>query len=334
MLAFLIMGANAVGASTVPEVPDITDDEFTGVGITPARVDADLDARAAQLDIVVFNDTEASRTITVEVTELGHNLDGRPQFGGLLGDTATVGGAGTFTLESGQSRTIDLVLDFPNDVAEYVAVVATVEPIDENQTVTTRTQVASLLLLRGPRPWDQTLEVAEVGLEYEDGATEAALYADVENVGNAHVRPSGRFIVRQEGEELATVELPGENILPGFARRLRAAWVPDPDASGPIDIELELDDGPSATGQADLGDIPGRLAEERRDQGLPATGATLSVDNDVPALLSIGALILLITALALLLIVWRRRKDEEEEDEEDEPVPAGAGSAAGEDEGS
>lgn len=316
--------------STTPEVPDVTDDVFTGVGITPARIEADLTAREADLEVVVFNDAGAERTVTIEVAELGHTLDGSPQYGAAP-STISATGTGTFVMQPGDVRDVALGIAFPDEVAEYVAVTATVAPLDEGQTVTTRTQVAALFLLRGPRPWDQSLGVGEIGLDYADGGVEASLYADVTNVGNAHVRPSGRFVVTQDGEQMAVVALPGENILPGFARRLRSAWVPSSDASGPIEIELQLEDGPGGAGSADLADIPGRIAEERSDQGMPPVGATLEVvDAAPPAELTVAALILLITAMLLLLIAWWKRRDEEEDDEhEAEEATAGVGDDSG-----
>ena len=305
------------------DVPDLGDDSYAGVGLTPARVEVDLDERTTALEVIVFNDTPDEQSLSVSVTGLGHTLEGVPTFEAPLGGEVDITGGGELHLAPGGSATVQLDIGFPDQVAQYAAVVASIDPVDPSRTVSVRTRVASLILLRGPRPWDQTVEAGEVGLEYKEGATEASLYVDVDNVGNAHVRPTGRFIVRQQGEQLAVVELPGENIIPGFARRLRAPWVPDPDASGPVEIELELDNGPSSSGSADLDDIPGRVAEERRDQGLPASGATLSVDNTIPAPLSVAAVLVLIATLAMLLFVWRRQRDEDEAGETAASVSGG-----------
>lgn len=291
----------------------------SGVGITPARFEVDLAQRSGRFEVVVFNDTPRRRTIFVELVALGHDLQGSPLFGDPLEAQGSIAGEPTFMLDPGASRTLEIAVEFPDDVALYGAVLARVEPDEPDRSIAIRTQVASLLLLRGPKPWDQSLEVRDMGIEHREGEEDAAIWVDVANIGDAHVKPTGSLKVSQQGEPIAEVPLPGENIIPGYARRLRAAWVPPSGLAGQVDVDLVLDNGPPFSSSLDVGDIPARVAEERGDDespgaaGVPFAGG----ENARPVLLPIVALGLLLLAILLLILVWRDRDDEKPEEPDD-----------------
>lgn len=342
--ALLPVGVLLVGlllTGTAPAHADTASDEdpSTGVGITPARVEVDLGGRVFDFDITVFNDTARPRDINMALLELGHDLDGTPVLGEVLSELAIVDGGSSFTLAPGESNDLALRAEFPESVALYGAVVAQVEPDTEDRAVGIRTQVASIVLLRGPRPWDQTLQQRDIGI-LEGGEGGSIVFADIANIGNAHVRSSTMVRVRKGGEIVAEVELPAEAILPGYARRLTAPLGVD-DLDGSVEIELDLGDGFGPSTTVDLDDLPSSAGTtDPRNGG--SGGATLeqpsepgtSVDNQRRMLLPLAAILILLAIAALyLMLLWKREEDEEDE-EEDEPIAARAASAAGEDEGS
>lgn len=298
----------------------------TGVGVTPARFEVDLNFRAHDFAVSVFNDTSSAEQIQLDVVDLGHGLDGNPIFGEPLAGLVEIVGERRFVLAPGESRSVRLQADFPDLVALYGALVVGRAPDDPSAAIAVRTQVASIFLLRGPQPWDQALEIRDVGIDDQEVGTEARLWVDLENVGDAHVRPSGTLVVRQDGQQVAEVDIVRENILPGWARRLIAPWVPDRDLSGVVEVTVQLDDGTRHTTTVDLADVPERVAQQREaqgestqdggavfDGGAAERGDDASVDPG-PAQV-VAALLLAITAL-LTLLAWRRRRTEEEDEAE------------------
>lgn len=333
-LSLLMASASSNGAAHA----STGDNVATGVGITPARSEVDLGSREYDLTLDVFNDSDRSRAVTIDVVGLGHELDGTPLLGDALSQVRLVDGEQEFTLGAGESVELSFRAAFPGQVSLYGAVVARIAPDDAGDAIAVRTQVASLLLLRGPRPWDQSLEARGVGL-LETGEGQRVLYVDLANVGNAHVRPKGVFRVRRGAEVIAEVPLAGENILPGFARRLTAPWTSDDAGGGDVEIEIDIDDGPSLSTPVDLGEMP--AASDGTGEGgepgsvvleQPTDPGQTSVDGDRRVLLPIAGLLILLAIGALyLMLLWKRR---EEEDDEDEPVVATAAPASGGDEGS
>ena len=142
----------------------------------------------------------------------------------------------------------------------YAAVIAEFEPLDVGEgTLRAKSRVASLFLLRAPKPWKQRAEVVDVGLlpgEEEKGPF--PVFAAVENTGNVHIKPAGTVTARFEGKKLATIDVTGENIIPGFARRMLGTWDPPNDLTGIVQLEANVD-GPKAIGLGEVEFFEGTL---------------------------------------------------------------------------
>lgn len=307
----------------------------TGVGITPARSEVDLPQRSYSSELSIFNDSSEPKIISIDAVELGHELDGTPVLGDPLNSIELVGVDRNVTLAPGESIDVPFVASFPDQVSLYGAVVARVAPADGGEAIAVRTQVGALLLLRGPRPWDQSVEIRDLGIIETTGA-QRLLFVDVENVGDAHVRPTGIFTVRADEETVAQVELPGENVLPGYARRLTAPLGATDPGTNELTVEIELDDGSSSVVDVDLselptgtagspsGDTPGTAVLEQPD-GLE----NQAVDGQRRALLPLAAFLILLALGALWWMLMWKRRDEEEDDEDAEGASVEAVVGAG-----
>lgn len=237
-------------------------EDVVGVGISPGRVEIDLEGRRFNLSITVTNFEDDARRIYMSSSALGHDLDGFPQFIRPAPEVKALKiSEDTFDLGPGKSKTFRVDGVVPEGKRGlYAAVIAEFEPLDvEEGGVRSRSRVASLFLLRAPKPWKQTAEVIDVGLlpgEKEKGPF--PVFAAVENSGNVHFEPTGEVTAMFEGKELATIELSGENIIPGFARRMVGEWDPPNDLTGIVRLEAELKD-PDATGLGEVEFFEGTL---------------------------------------------------------------------------
>jgi len=222
-----------------------------GVQITPSLVQRDLANRDLTQKVTVTNNTDGPRQITVTVSGLGHDLDGTPQFVEPASIAANLRvDATSFLLQPGNSRELTVTARIPTSPPSlYGAVIAefAVPGQQSGGAVESHTRVASLFLLRGPKPWTQTAEIADVGATPGGNGQPATVFATVVDTGNVHIRPSGTARISQNGTTLATVDLPAANVLPGFARRLSGTWTPPPGLTGAVQIDVTVHD-PDATG--------------------------------------------------------------------------------------
>lgn len=229
-----------------------------GIAITPTLVEQDITTESALVAITVKNAEAASRTVTIAVSGLTHDLGGTPQVGGPTPSGITLRGGGTFEMAVDETRTVEVDVALPpGEGGKYFAVTAAV-PAGSGQSSTVTNQVATLVLLRPPKPWRTELALDEVEIRRrQEGGY--AVSAVVRNVGDVHVAPGGRIELALGGAAAGTVEVESQRILPGAARRLSGTWTPgagaepgdggptiDP-ARDPIDATVILTD-PDFTG--------------------------------------------------------------------------------------
>lgn len=237
-------------------------EDVIGVGISPGRVETDLDGRRFNLSVTVTNFEDDARRIFMSASALGHDLDGLPQFITPAPEQKALEISQTrFDLGPNDSKTFRVDGVVPRGKRGlYAAVIAEFQPLDvEEGTLRAKSRVASLLLLRAPKPWKQTAEVVDVGLlpgEKDKGPF--PVFAAVKDTGNVHINPTGTVTATFEGEKLATIELTGENIIPGFARRMVGEWDPPNDLTGVVELEARIE-GPDATAAGEVEFFEGTL---------------------------------------------------------------------------
>lgn len=211
-----------------------------GVEIAPSRLERDLTGRSVSVKMLVVNHDADPRRVRLTATGLGHDLEGAPQ---LLDPSPAARavrlGVSEFTLEGGGRREFEAAATIPRGrPALYAGVVAEFGPLTPPAgAVEARTRVASLLLLRGPRPWRESIAVTEVGLLPSERGQPLRVYANVKNTGNVHQAPRGRIRVLLDGDEIHSVDLTGGTVLPGYTRRFTGEWTPG-DVPGPGQVTL------------------------------------------------------------------------------------------------
>ncbi len=249
---FLLLSLTAIAVMTAA-VPPASAQRGVGIEITPNKFEYDLSARDFAVKILLVNHERGPRDVSLSVSGLGHNLDGDPQFlEPAVATRITQLSASEFVLPAGGRREIIVTGAIPEDERSlYLAVIAEFEPPNETDgAIEIRRRVASLFLLRGPKPWRKSVNVVDVGVvagpARGPGKT-LTLFAAARNDGNVHVRPTGYIDIFQDDRLLDTVPLKGDVIIPGFARRLTGRWTPPADLDGLVRLEAVLRN-PAAAG--------------------------------------------------------------------------------------
>jgi hypothetical protein len=293
----------------------------TGLTLSPARVDADLETRDVDTSVAVINGLDEAREVVISVRGLAHDLEGTPQFPDdhpataiLSADTAEL------SLEPGERADVRVTGTLPQGATSvYAGLVA--EVLDDSAPagqIQVRSQVASIFLVRGPRPWVETVEVADVGLRETDEAA-FQVFAVARDTGDVHIRPAGVVEIEgPDGEDLGTVELTQETILPDLARRLVGGfWEPPPGFTGEVRLTAVLTD-PDATGSAVVRLQDGRLAGADgaaggTDAANPGGVTEVQREDERPGgwAIAVAGLLLFFVLLLLLIVLRQRRKDEE-----------------------
>ncbi len=223
----------------------------SGVEITPSKFERDLPARDFSIRILVVNHERGARRIALSIAGLGHDLDGTPRFLEPAPATEAITPSDDeFTLEAGQRQELVLEGAIPTgERAVYAAAIAEFEPLARRRAaVEVTSRVASLFLLRGPKPWREKVRVVDVGVLPAAKNRPLPLYAAIRNVGNVHVKPRGRIDISQNGRVLDTVRLTGETIIPRFARRLTGEWRPPRKLTGQVELHAIIRN-PAAEGR-------------------------------------------------------------------------------------
>lgn len=317
----------AAGTSAGPVRAQSSPAPLAGLQITPPKFEQDLSSRSFSLEVSFRNNTEAAVSPTFEISGLGHDLDGQP----LLPAPSPALGSLRLSptsarLAPGESSRLTLRGQLPPDGAGlYAGVVASVAPPPGSATGVNVTQrLATLVLLRGPKPWKESVAVETVGARPSAKAGSVELFAQLRNTGNVHVRPTGKVKVMYNGRELDTIDLEPEVVIPAYARRLGGLFRVQAGLEGTVRLEAVID-GPGApvrsTGTATFRN--GKLVVPPGGPGVrPGTG-TGSDDDAASALdkergdsdtgrvvLSVLGAVLLLALLAGVGVVAKRRLDQ------------------------
>lgn len=292
-----------------------------GVRVAPAIVEQDLpDGHLERAVTFLDEGAPTGWDVDLRVARLGHDLDGRPLFEDDPDVASHVQIDPVIELGPGQRVDPRLTATVPDGRGGlYAAVVGTFTPQGADGIVVERLRLASLLLLRGPQPWDERVEVDSVEISHDPIGGGHELLVVVHNVGDVHVRPAGRArVTAPDGTDLGTFELTEELVLPGYARRLGGAWLPRGPLPERVTVEVQIDH-PSANRTFDVEVTAGPL------RAATSTAPEGSSTNDLSRwpLISVGGLLLAL-ALLLLVLAWRRRRDEEDDDEGEDGGESGA----------
>jgi len=269
--------AGAVAVAGLLAFPVVAQEGCVGVQVEPARLASDGES-SYEYPVEVRNCSDEVLEVSLSVSGLGHDLDGAPQF--FENETAEAAltlspAPGTFTLGVGKKKVFDAGAVIPEGKKSlYAGIVAEFRRpgVPTGSSVATRTRVAGMLLLRGPKPWKQQVDVVDVTVTpAEDGSY--LVRAAVENTGNVHVAPRGTVEIRQGGTLLDTVKLDGGTILPGFKRGLAGTWTPPKNLDGKVKLTAETID-PRARGSATIDFSEG-------EAGVPAASITSFIASEV-----------------------------------------------------
>jgi len=240
---------------------------LVGVQISPTRVEQDLDGRGFVFQVSIKNNESTPREIRLRITGLGHDLDGRPTFPepSAAAEAVAIEGEDRFVLQPGATGTTTLRGRIPSgQPALYGALVARYSvPGEDDGQVAIRSQVASYFLLRGPKPWRQTLRAVDVGVlpptdEQAEAGGPYTVFGAAKNTGNAHLYARGTMRIFKNGELLDVVKLPENAIVPGYARRIGGTWEPEEVPDGTYHLEAVLRD-PEVTMEGDVEFFDGYL---------------------------------------------------------------------------
>ena len=235
-----------------------------GLQISPTFTEFDLDGRRFTASVNISNHQREAQQVTMRVTGLGHDLIGSPTLIEPSVMTKAIDlSVKRFELLPDQDRVVQVSGEIPpGHRGVYAAVVARYEPLqganEDNGQLKFKSEVAASLLLRGPRPWVQTVEVVDVSIAPGPKKGPFEVYAAVRNTGNVHVRPSGEITIFKDGKRIDRVLLPGKIVIPGFARRLIGTWNPKGQLTGRYTLEAKIRD-PRATGVGEVTFSGGQL---------------------------------------------------------------------------
>jgi hypothetical protein len=185
--------------------------------------------------------------VTLAVQQMLHDLDGTPRYATSSEISAAFAiGKSRVTLAPQGRDSVTLSGAIPSGAhSAYLAVVATYETPGQQAgtTIAIRTQIASQYLLRGPKPWNEKVQITDVGMMPGGTASKREVYATVKNLGNVHVRPSASVAIYDEaGRKIGVARLeadrkPPPAVLPGLSRRFVGTWTPN--GAIPKTIRLE-----------------------------------------------------------------------------------------------
>lgn len=263
VLAAIVAGV-AVGApaAAAPAAPSPVVGVESGLAITPARVEQDLPGRSAVTTLTLANRDVVDRQVALDVRGLTHDLDGAPVF--TSEPTGMVVEPRSVVVPAGESRNVVVTTAIPSGrPATYGAVLASFAVGDG-----VRAQVASLFLLRGPRPWTETVAIEDVEL-HPLGGRRYRVAAVLRDTGDVHVKPTGHIELRVGDDAVASLPLAAQTILPGAARRLTADWTAPPGVPvEEITATVTVDDPPAYRS------VPARVVtyDDPTAPGRPANG--------------------------------------------------------------
>jgi hypothetical protein len=226
------------------------------VTVSPDRFEPaePLDDRRFSGTVRFTNNGNVPVRLELSLRELWHDLEGNHEFT----DRPAIQNAfqlsvTTMDLAPEEQKPVEVSGTIPSDRrAAYLGVVANYT-IQSGSAVEERGRLASLLLLRGPKPWDDRFTITSAGL-LGDGKT---AFAIVKNIGDVHVAPTGTIEIKKGTRVYARIPIGAKvvggtmrgQILPtcdgGCARRYTGAWKPPAALKGPLKIIVKLRSPPA-----------------------------------------------------------------------------------------
>ncbi|MCA1830918.1 MAG: hypothetical protein LC663_05335 [Actinobacteria bacterium] len=219
----------------------------SGVAVSPSRIEPSepLFDRKFAADVTFTNKKSSPVHLEISLKEIWQALDGAAVFK----ESSIISGAFTASVSSldlapGEARAVHVSGTIPSSrQAAYVGVIGE-EVSQPGSTVEVHTDHASLLLLRGPKPWDERISITDIGFT-NGGKT---VYATVKNIGGVHLAPAGTVTIKKGNVVVGTVHVGAQRsgstvtgqVLPtcdgGCSRRYQAEWRPRAGLIGPLTL--------------------------------------------------------------------------------------------------
>jgi hypothetical protein len=216
-----------------------------------------------------------------------------------------------FTLGPNDALVVDFEVHVPLDTppGEYVAalVIENAEPLRGSGTIAVDQVNRSAIAVAIEVPGEPTPALSIGGVRQQEVAGLSVLSFEVENSGNAHLRPAGEFVLRDAGgTEIAASSVAMDTVYAGTSTLLEAsaAELLDP---GEYCAELTLTD--AETGATDAtGCLPFSILAPAGDEGsLPGVAQVVdAIGGPVPGLALL--ILLLVAGIAAALLVFGRRR--------------------------
>lgn len=215
----------------------------SGVALSPALVELDLSSDAVELPFTVANNEVFPVRVRAQVLAVRQQLDGTLHYEGGVEGLAAL--PGDLVLEPGERQQVRVTGSL-GGTARYAGLVVEPRRADVRAAgvgaVETRTRLAAPLLLRGPGPHREAVEVTDVTLTPTDQERVFRVGALLRNTGDVHVRPRGTVTIRHpDGRDLGTADLPGTVLLPGAVRALDGGLWTAPAAAKTVDLEAVVE---------------------------------------------------------------------------------------------
>lgn len=285
-----------------------------GVAVSPAKIQTDLPSDNIALQVTLTNTDPIPHQLTLSLSGLGQDLDGAALFvrNAFVQEDLRLD-ATQLNLAPGQSAVVNVRGSLQaGNPGLYAALLATWSaPSSKQAQILIRAQVASLFLLRGPKPWDQRFRVESYTVRAGGHGQPTLVGAAVRDLGNVHVNPTGTARLSRNGVQLGRVALSPVDVLPGYARRLDGVWaVPAGLTKGPVTITSDLPPGLTQTVLYDPTAVTATTptapsASKVLTHGKVFEGFAQPVKSGIPVWLDIvaGALV-----GGVFILIWLRRR--------------------------
>lgn len=323
VLALLLLAATVM--ATPDRLQAAAQAPVAGYQVTPPRIEQDLKGRTFTLQVSFRNNSASAASPTFEIAGLGHDLDGQPLLPASTPALSSLRLSATSArLAPGEAKLITIRGSLPDgQPGLYVGVVASFPPPAASGTGVDVTQrLASLVLLRGPKPWNEAVAVETVSARPTGDDEIVEFFAQLRNTGNVHVRPTGKIDVIFRGKVFDTIDLKPEVVIPTYARRLGGPWRVPAGFDGTVQLEAKIaGPGSPSTGKGTAtfkngklvvpsggpGARPSASSGEGTDAGSALDDKADRSDTGRVSLSILGALLLLALLVILLLVVRQRR---------------------------
>jgi len=232
LLALAVGVLGTRGAVTADEKPSFQ------MTVSPAKIDISLKAGETQADkFEIINSGAESFDYVVTVTPYRVNADYSADLNGdsnytLLKDWITFDGEKTLTgtLEAGEQRVVEFIIEVPEDLpggGQYAAlVIRATDKSGSGGGIATDKQIGILVYGRNAKDADECGELIKrsIGFWFMDGVVDTSY--KVKNCGNVHIEVGGNLIVTSlfGGKKKYESEVVERLVLPETERDIALKW--------------------------------------------------------------------------------------------------------------